>query len=92
MSDIPEVECIWCERKVRCIRVSDGTVYRPLAWTFNPEHHPLLGVCTDCQVKQQAAQFLELATAMHVADPTKPTEDIIDEATDAVLDRNRRNA
>ncbi len=46
----PEVECVDCERRVRCIRVKDGTVYRPLAWKFPDPSFPLNGFCGDCQI------------------------------------------
>jgi hypothetical protein len=47
--EVPEVECSGCKRRVKCVRVSDGTVYRPFAWTFNDESKPLVGLCGDCR-------------------------------------------
>jgi hypothetical protein len=44
-----EVECSGCKRRVKCIRVSDGTVYRPFSWTFNDDSKPLVGLCGDCR-------------------------------------------
>lgn len=49
MSDLPEVTCASCNRTVKCIRVSDGTVYRPIAWTYPDDAKPLEGICGGCQ-------------------------------------------
>lgn len=46
---VPEVECLGCERKVACLRVSDGTVYRPVTWLYNQPKWPTLGWCPQCQ-------------------------------------------
>lgn len=50
MSDLPEVTCTGCGRRVKCIRVSDGTVYKPIAWLYPDETKPLEGLCGACQV------------------------------------------
>lgn len=59
MSDVPEVECMGCKRRARCVRVSDGTVYKPTAWSYPIEATPLRGLCRDCQAKAEAATVLE---------------------------------
>lgn len=64
--------------------MKDGTVYRPFAWSYTDGS--LNGTCGDCQAKQTAERFLAAATAMHLADPSKPTSEIIDEVTAKVLD------
>lgn len=43
----PLVTCISCWRQAKCVTVSDGTVYRPLAWQF--DDGGLLGTCGACQ-------------------------------------------
>lgn len=43
----PECECLGCGRKVRCIRVKDGTMYRPFAWFFPTPG--VLGWCGECR-------------------------------------------
>ena len=59
MNDIPEVECIDCQRHVRCIRVKDGTIYRPMAWTYPDEATPLRGVCHDCHLRAKAKAYMD---------------------------------
>lgn len=59
MSELPEVECIGCRRRARCVRVSDGTIYRPMAWVYPNNGTPLLGHCRDCQARIEAAATLE---------------------------------
>ena len=44
----PVVICTGCGRQVECIRVKEGTLYRPFAWTFADAEWPLLGVCGGC--------------------------------------------
>lgn len=46
--EVHQVVCTCCHRKVRCIRVDDGTIYRPFRWTFPDEAKPLEGICFDC--------------------------------------------
>ena len=48
---VPQVECSSCGRKVACARVSDGTIYRPFAWTYPDEAQPLRGLCGGCKAK-----------------------------------------
>lgn len=45
----PEVECSGCGRRAECMRMSDGTVYRPFAWAYPDESKPLSGICRGCQ-------------------------------------------
>lgn len=56
--DVPEVTCTGCGRRVRCVRVSDGTVCRPFAWVYPDEERPLDGFCGDCQAERCATAFL----------------------------------
>jgi len=49
VSDAPIVTCARCARACSCVRVKDGTVYRPLAWTFPDTATPLVGLCGGCQ-------------------------------------------
>lgn len=45
---VPTVTCVQCARRVDCIRVADGTVYRPLTWAFPFLGRPYEGYCVDC--------------------------------------------
>lgn len=45
----PEVVCTGCGRRVRCVRVSDSTVYKPFAWIYPDKAKPLEGLCGGCQ-------------------------------------------
>lgn len=56
-SDRPEVESSSCGRRVRCIRVSAGTTYRPPAWTYPDASTPLVGVRRGCQPITDADLF-----------------------------------
>jgi hypothetical protein len=49
MNDPILVTCVDCGRQIPCIRVKDGTLYRPLAWTFSDAHAPFRGTCSKCQ-------------------------------------------
>ena len=49
MSDPPTVTCRCCARTCACLRVKDGTVYRPFAWTFPNAATPLVGLCGGCR-------------------------------------------
>jgi endogenous inhibitor of DNA gyrase (YacG/DUF329 family) len=49
MDDLPEVTCITCGRTVTCIRVSDGTVYKPFEWVYPDGAKPLEGNCGGCR-------------------------------------------
>ena len=49
MSDTPVVTCARCGRACSCVRVKDGTVYRPFAWTFPDKTARLLGLCGGCR-------------------------------------------
>jgi hypothetical protein len=44
-SGAPYVECLVCKREVPCVKLKDGTVYKPFAWTYPDEEQPLMGVC-----------------------------------------------
>lgn len=48
-NDVPKVTCSRCERVANCIRVSDGTVYKPTAWQYPDKAKPFEGVCGGCQ-------------------------------------------
>ena len=39
------VTCSKCDRTARCIRMTDGTVYRPTGWTYPDPTMPMVGVC-----------------------------------------------
>jgi hypothetical protein len=52
--EVPEVECSGCKRRVKCVRVSDGTVYRPFAWIFTDDSKPLVGLCGSCEATRGA--------------------------------------
>lgn len=45
----PEVTCVKCIRRVKCIRVKDGVWYKPFAWEYPNEATSLLGICVECQ-------------------------------------------
>jgi hypothetical protein len=78
VSNVPEVECIRCHRKAACAVMRDGTVYRPFAWTYTDGS--LRGTCGDCVTKAVAERCVDVARAIHAADPAKPTSKVIDEA------------
>jgi hypothetical protein len=44
----PVVTCANCSRQVVCVKMDDGTVYRPFEWTFPDPSMPLVGYCRDC--------------------------------------------
>ncbi len=58
MSSIPNVKCLGCDRVAPCMRMKDGTVYKPFAWQYPNDSDPMRGVCGDCQTKAQAAAFV----------------------------------
>lgn len=55
-STVPSVACSRCHRIVKCIQVSDGTIYRPFAWLFPYSNTDLLGVCAACQTPKERAR------------------------------------
>jgi hypothetical protein len=59
MSDVPEVTCLGCGRRAACMRMRDGTVYKPFAWKYPKADAPLSGVCGDCQCRAEAADVIE---------------------------------
>jgi hypothetical protein len=64
--DPPKVTCTNCRREARCIRVSDGTIYKPTAWTYPDSTTPLLGICSACSAALDAAEAIKhLAAEAH---------------------------
>lgn len=49
LAPVPEVECLGCGRTASCLRVANGTVYRPFAWLFSYPPQPRLGWCPACR-------------------------------------------
>jgi hypothetical protein len=49
LSFLPRATCTECGRVVECVRVQDGTIYKPTAWTYPNPDEPLRGVCGGCQ-------------------------------------------
>lgn len=45
---VPHVTCSGCGRQAACVRMLDGTVYRPFAWTFPDAQTPRVGLCGGC--------------------------------------------
>jgi hypothetical protein len=45
----PYVECLVCARIVPCVKLVDGTVYKPFGWTYPDADRPLMGVCQNHQ-------------------------------------------
>jgi hypothetical protein len=45
-----QVQCVGCGRVAACVRVSDGTMYKPTAWVYPSPHTPMRGVCGQCQL------------------------------------------
>lgn len=45
---LPVVTCLGCGRQVECMRVKDGTVYRPTGWRYPDPNEPLRGECGAC--------------------------------------------
>lgn len=52
-NDTPEVQCSGCHRRVACMVMTDGTIYRPFAWTFLDEKKPLVGTCQNCSQNKE---------------------------------------
>lgn len=52
------VTCTDCGRSVRCIRMRDGTEYKPFAWSYLDPAQPLRGVCPTCKSRRAAARML----------------------------------
>lgn len=53
----PVVTCRSCGRVAECITVSDGTTYKPIAWTYDDPEHPMLGTCNLCQVPSETIAY-----------------------------------
>lgn len=71
---VPQVECAGCGRKVACIRVSDGTIYRPFAWVFSDEAQPLRGLCGGCKAKPMSYADIREAKERFKANSKLPIE------------------
>lgn len=59
MKFVPEVECFGCGRRAACLRMKDGTVYKPFAWKYPDVTEPLGGICGDCQCRVEAAVLID---------------------------------
>ncbi len=46
---VPEVTCTDCGRVAQCMRMRDGTVYKPAAWLYPDAAKPLVGFCSMCR-------------------------------------------
>jgi hypothetical protein len=74
----PEVECLSCGRCARCVRASDGTVYRPIAWTCPGASAPLVGICPECQSADWSEFRLEGCSVPGVLPAPLSVEDAVE--------------
>ncbi len=87
MTDPPEVTCVGCGRTASCVRVADGTVYRPVTWRFDDEAQPRRGTCPDCQFlgldPAERMRFARRLAAFAIGVDELPAEADVEMALDA---------
>jgi len=56
------VTCTDCKREARCLRMGDGTEYKPYAWSYLDSAQPMVGVCPLCKSRRAAARMVSAAS------------------------------
>lgn len=46
---LPTVVCTSCGHVASCVRMKDGTVYKPIAWAYPDRSMPMQGICGACR-------------------------------------------
>lgn len=63
VGEVPTATCSSCGHQAKCIRVSDGTVYRPTAWVYPDPAKPLEGLCGGCRGPMYITATISIGTA-----------------------------